>query len=330
MTPPRSPSELTGEGALRPAIGVGLGVLLVINATIGTGIFKTPAKVARLSGSMSAALLMWVVGGLIALCGALSLAELAAAMPRAGGIYEYLRRAWGDRVAFVYGWAKLTLLIPSAVGSFAKLTAEAAASLFGWAPDSAREAWVSVALVLLCAIANVVGVRSSAIQQAIVTIAKYLGVAFLGFVGLALTARGAPPPSDAAAPHFNASPTLIGCFGALVSVMWAYDGWADLASLAGETRDPGRTLPRALIAGTIAINHGGVVLRGEGDQKDGTVLKATGTGHRTLIRIGGDSGKTIRQKIRKKPAPSIIAALTSSVASSSRSVPSPKLNSTKE
>lgn len=107
------------EGAMRREIGVFLGVALVVNATIGTGIFKTPAKVARLAGSLPAAMAVWVAGAVIALCGALTLAELSAAMPRTGGIYEYLRRAWGEKLAFLFGWAKLTLLIPSAVGSFA-------------------------------------------------------------------------------------------------------------------------------------------------------------------------------------------------------------------
>jgi amino acid transporter len=104
------------EASMRREIGALLGVALVVNATIGTGIFKTPAKVARLAGSTGAALAVWAAGAAIALCGALALAELAAALPRTGGIYEYLRRAGGGRVAFVFGWAKLTLLIPSAVG----------------------------------------------------------------------------------------------------------------------------------------------------------------------------------------------------------------------
>src|SRR5437870_3954218 len=106
---------------MRREIGALLGTFIVVNATIGTGIFKTPAQAARLAGSLPAAMAVWVTGGLVALAGALSLAELAAAMPRTGGVYEYLRRSYGPTPAFVFGWAKLTLLIPSAVGSFAKL-----------------------------------------------------------------------------------------------------------------------------------------------------------------------------------------------------------------
>jgi APA family basic amino acid/polyamine antiporter len=245
-------SSQAGESALRPEITLFLGILLVVNATIGTGIFKTPAKVARLSGSMTAAMGVWVLGGVIALCGALSLAELSAAIPRAGGIYEVLRRTWGERVAFVYGWAKLTLLIPAAVGSFAKLTAESLTSFFGWGADTRRDGAIAVGLIALCAAANVTGVKTSAIQQAIVTLAKYLGVALLGIIGIGLTVHGPVPGVDPSVPY-ELTPTVTGCFTALVSVMWAYDGWADLSSLAAEVRNPGRTMPRALIAGTAAI-----------------------------------------------------------------------------
>jgi APA family basic amino acid/polyamine antiporter len=242
---------------MRREIGALLGVALVVNATIGTGIFKTPAKVARLAGSSSAALAVWVAGALIALCGALTLAELAAAMPRTGGLYEYLRRAWGERVAFVFGWAKLTLLIPSAVGSFAKLGAEAATSLLGLAPDPRRDTYAALGFLAVCAASNLLGVRASARQQAAVTAAKYGGVLLLAALGLFATAPTAAAvaalSAGATAPPFAPAATVGGCFAAMVPVMWAYDGWADLASLAGEVRDPGRSLPRALVAGTLAI-----------------------------------------------------------------------------
>jgi amino acid transporter len=244
----------TDEGRLLRAIGPLAGVLIVVNATIGTGIFKTPAKVARLAGSLEAYMLVWVAGGVIALCGALTLAELAAALPRTGGIYEYLRRAWGRSVAFLFGWTMLVLLIPSALGSFARLAAEAVSALTGAAPDRTRESLVAVGILAACAVANLFGVRSSTQVQSGVAAAKYLGVALLALLGLfAPLAAGATVPVPADAPTFLTTPTLAGCFTALVSVMWSYDGWADLSRVSGEVRDPARTLPRALILGTLAI-----------------------------------------------------------------------------
>jgi amino acid transporter len=248
------PASAVGEAALRRDIGLLLAVLLVVNATIGTGIFKKPASVVRLTGTLDAAFGVWIAGGVIALCGALSLAELAAMMPRAGGLYEYLRRTYGPTAAFMLGWTKLTLLVPSAVGSFGRLAGEALTSTLGLAPDRSRETVFAVFFVLVCVAVNLLGVKTSAIQQAVITAAKYLGVVALAVIGIFVATRvdastALPPPE----PGFATRATLTGCFGALVSVMWAYDGWADLASLSGEVRAPERNLPRALVVGTVAI-----------------------------------------------------------------------------
>lgn len=234
------------EQNLRRAIGPLLGILIVVNATIGTGIFKTPAQAARLAGSLPLVLVVWAVGGVMALAGALSLAEVAAAHPRAGALYEILRRAYGPTTAYLLGWTKLTLLIPSAVGSFARLGAEAVRSLVGWAPSETRDALLAAALVAVAAAVNLMGVRLSAIGQGIITTAKYLGVLGLAALGLFAPAATAPEP-------VSLVPTVGGALAALVAVMWAYDGWANLSMLAGEMRDAERSLPRALALGTLAI-----------------------------------------------------------------------------
>ncbi|MBL8625293.1 MAG: APC family permease [Myxococcales bacterium] len=248
--PPLHPD--VGEHRLERRLGLWLAIAVVINATIGTGIFKTPAKIARLTGAVPALFLVWIAGAVIAICGALTLAELAAAHPRSGGVYEYLRRAWGRHVAFVFGWTKLTLLIPSAVGSFARLAGEALASLLGLAPGSSAETALALVVLVGCVAVNVLGIRQAVIQQAILTALKYVGVAVLAVIGIGAALGGgghvvAPPLAT------GPGPSLLGAFGALVSVMWVYDGWADLTSVAGEVRDPARTLPRALITGTLAI-----------------------------------------------------------------------------
>lgn len=246
-----------GEGLLARELGPVLASLVVVNATIGTGIFKTPAEVARLSGSAGEVAAVWVAGAVVALAGALSLAELAAAYPRAGGIYEYLRRAYGGRVAFVFAWTKLVLLIPSAVGSFAKLAAEAAVTLAGRGAATTREAdLLAVLFVAGCAGANVAGVRQTSTRQAVVTVAKIAGVVAVAAIGL-FAAHGAgvvPSAADGAGAGAGAGVRASGgLLAALVAVMWAYDGWADLSALAGEVEQPRRTLPRALAAGTAIV-----------------------------------------------------------------------------
>lgn len=240
---------ITGERALRREIGLVAATAIVVNATIGTGIFRTPAQVLRDAGTMEAALAVWVAGAVIALAGALSIAELAASMPRAGGLYEFLRRLYGPRIAFVYGWTKVILLAPSSVGSFALLSADALLSLTG--ADAAFARPVALGVVLVLGTLTLGGVRASAVQQTVITVMKITGVLALGLFGLALPFDVAPPEAPTAA--FALAPSALGMASALVAAMWAYDGWADLAALGGETRAPGRTLPRALLLGTLVV-----------------------------------------------------------------------------
>lgn len=240
----------TGEGALRRELGLVAATAIVVNATIGTGIFRTPAQVVRHAGTTGASLAVWIAGAVVALAGALSIAELAAAMPRAGGLYEFLRRLWGPRVAFVYGWTKVILLAPSSVGSFALLAADALLSLAG--ADAAWARPVALGVVAVLGALTLTGVRASAAQQTLVTVLKITGVLALALLGLALPFDASAPPPPPTEP-FALEPTALGLATALVAAMWAYDGWADLAALAGETRTPGRTLPRALLAGTVLV-----------------------------------------------------------------------------
>src|SRR3569623_1470268 len=290
MSAPMIPRTDVGEQRLERKLGLWLAIAVVINSTIGTGIFKTPAKIARLTGDVPAMMGVWVAGAVIAVCGALTLSELAAAMPRSGGLYEYLRRAWGPRVAFVFGWTKLTLLIPSAVGSFARLAGEALASLMGLKPGSPAETALAVGVLLVCVGVNVLGIRQSVTQQAILTALKYVGVLALAVLGVGAAfghaATATPMPLTT-----GGGPSLIGVFGALVSVMWAYDGWADLTSVAGEVKQPERTMPRALLAGTLAIagvylltNVGYVLVLGLGEVSERAQVPIR------AVRVGGGRG----------------------------------------
>jgi APA family basic amino acid/polyamine antiporter len=244
----------TGERNLVRELGPMAAAAIVVNATIGTGIFKKPAEIVRQAGSLEAAFVVWLLGAALAFAGALCFAELAASMPRAGGMYEYLRRAYGPRAAFLYGWTKITLLLPSAVGSFALLGAEAIAGLFALEADRSRDVVIAISIIVGCASVNVLGVRASALWQAAITTVKYAGIVLLALFGLlAPLAAGAEVPLVQSAPVYREGHSVEGVFAALVAVMWAYDGWADLSSLAGEAKNPGKTLPRALLAGTIAV-----------------------------------------------------------------------------
>jgi amino acid transporter len=223
---------------------------IVIGITIGSGIVRSPAGVAQKVPDPWLMLGLWVAGGLISLCGALSFAELAAALPEAGGYYVYLREGWGRPVAFLFGWAQLVLIRASALGGLAIAFAEYAFKSFGLDPASHAMAsrGVAAGALLASAAVNVVGLRTGAAVVSVSTVGKLLALAFLIISALVLRNGPAHPFLP------TGEPISAGNMGlALVSVLWAYDGFADVSYAAGEVKNPQRTLPLAIVLGTLGI-----------------------------------------------------------------------------
>jgi len=242
------------EGRLPRTLGLWSSVALVVGITIGSGIFRSPAGIARQAPNPFVMIGLWVAGGAITLCGALSLAEIAAALPETGGIYAYLREAWGRRAAFLFGWSELVLIRASALGGIAVVFGEYLLRSFGVDPSShvlvARG--LSAAAIVFAAAVNVRGATLGALVVGVATWAKFGALALLVLASFTLGAS-----HGASAAHFtapSAGPLAVGSIGlALVSVLWAYDGWADLSFASGEVKDPARNLPRAIILGTLAL-----------------------------------------------------------------------------
>jgi APA family basic amino acid/polyamine antiporter len=244
----------TPDGRLPRTLGLWSSVALVIGITIGSGIFRSPAGIARQAPNPLVMIGLWVAGGAITLCGALSLAEIAAALPETGGIYAYLREAWGRRAAFLFGWSELVLIRASALGGIAVVFGEYLLRSFGIDPAShvlvARG--LSAGAIVFAAAVNVRGATLGALIVGVATWAKFGALAMLVLASFALGAS-----HGASAVHFtapSAGPLAVGSMGlALVSVLWAYDGWADLSFASGEVKEPARNLPRAIILGTLAL-----------------------------------------------------------------------------
>ena len=244
----------TSTNQLPRTLGLWSSVALVIGITIGSGIFRSPAGIAQKVPSPALMLALWVVGGLITLCGALSLAELAAALPQTGGFYAYIREGWGRRAAFLFGWAELVLIRASALGGIAVVFGEYLLRSIGIDPVEhyvvART--LSAAAIGFAACANIIGANVGAAIVGVSTLAKFLALVLL--VGASFALGGG---RGASLTHLTASasgPIALGAMGlALVSVLWAYDGWGDLSFAAGEVKNPQRNLPRAIILGTLAL-----------------------------------------------------------------------------
>ena len=230
-------------------LGLMSATAILVGTTIGSGIFRVPATIAGQVGTVGSIALLWIVGAIVAVFGALTLAELAALYPRSGGIYVFLREAYGPLPAFLFGWTELLVIRPSALGALAILFAEYTGHFFPQLGTIGQRVLAALAIAVLAA-TNVRSIDWGAVVANVTTVAKagaLIGVALLVFIFGDMS-------TGALAQPISWSPTTWGGFGvALISVMWAYDGWADLTFVSGEVRDPERTLPRALLGGVAII-----------------------------------------------------------------------------
>jgi APA family basic amino acid/polyamine antiporter len=220
---------------------------VLVGITIGSGIFRVPAGTAGILGVPGAVVFAWILGGAIALTGALTIAELAAALPRSGGVFAFLLEAFGPLPAFLFGWSELVVLRAAALGAIATIFAEYLGYFVHFDPATIRR--VGAIAIIGIGLLNYVGVRAAAGVMNLVTVAKFSAIALLGVLAFAAGSGTA----EHFTPVWSGQVSLSLLATALVQIMWTYDGWADVSFMSGEVRDPGRTLPRALIAGTLTI-----------------------------------------------------------------------------
>jgi amino acid transporter len=222
-------------------------IMVSVGIAIGSGIFRVPATVAAQLQAPGMILICWVLGGVISLCGALTVAELAGALPRSGGIFAYLLEGYGPLPAFLFGWAELVVIRAAALGAIATIFAE---YLGYFVPLSAMQVrYVAALAIVLIGAINYAGVQRAAAVLSATTAVKYAVLLALGL--LAFTARGGSASHFVPAWPATTSFSLLAT--ALIPVMWTYDGWVDPASMAGEIKNPQRNLPLALITGAAAV-----------------------------------------------------------------------------
>jgi APA family basic amino acid/polyamine antiporter len=226
-------------------------VSIVIGGVIGSGIFLVPKSIAAVLPSPLLMLSVWVVGGLLSYFGALAFAELGAAMPEAGGMYVFLREAYGPLLSFLFGWT-LFLVIDS--GAIATLTVAFTSRylpyFFKMSPLAIKA--VSVAFIVFLAAVNIIGVRAGANLQNLLTIIKTGALIIVAGV-IFIFGKGNLSNFVSPAPDLK-SPGLLGAFGiGLVAVLWAYKGWEGTTYSAGEIKKPERNIPLGLLIGTLSI-----------------------------------------------------------------------------
>ncbi len=226
------------------------GVALLVGSTIGSGIFVVPSLIAQRVPEPGLVLFIWVFSGLLVLCGALALAELGAMLPQSGGLYVYMREAYGPFWAFLYGWTIMLVVIP---GSIAALCSAFLLYLTHFVPMAPLlQKTLGIGLLLGLAFVNTRGTRLGAGVQNLFTVLKVAGIASL--VGMALlTGRGDTANFSPVAPD-HLSPGVLSAIGvAMIATLFAYDGWHFVGFVAGEIEDPGRNLPRSIFFGIAVV-----------------------------------------------------------------------------
>jgi amino acid transporter len=242
-----------------------MAVAVVVGTVIGSGVFKKPQAVAESVPFFGEVFLVWVLGGVLAVLGALSLAEVAVLYPRAGGNYVFLREGYGRLAGFLWGWVEFGIIKGASVAALATIFTESLHDVLREVagPGSGRyvlglweQKLLTVAVIGVLALVNVRGVRWGGFLQLLITLVKVaslLAIAVLPFAVLALSRGDATPvQADNLTPVWPARGgfRLGSLITALLGVLWAYHGWMNAAPVAEEIREPRRNLPLALIAGT--------------------------------------------------------------------------------
>jgi len=239
------------QTTLPRTLGLISAVAVLIGSTIGTGVFRSPAGIALKVPDEGLYLLLWALGGFFSLFGALTLAELAGSLAQTGGGVVYLREGWGKLPAFLFGWSELTIIRASALGAVATVFAEYFLRLLRI--NSPRGVhYVAAAAILLVAVFNILGVKLGALVQNLTTGAKYGALVILVLAAFVIGGNNPAPPPEV--PVAVPEHTTLVMFGlAFISLLWVYDGWADVTFLSGEVKRPERNLPLAIIGGTLAV-----------------------------------------------------------------------------
>lgn len=237
--------------SLRRELGVFDATMVVVGGIIGAGIFINPAIVAARLPSGTLVIAAWVFGGAIALAGAFVFAELAAALPQAGGEYAYLRDAYHPLVGFLFGWASLFLIQGGGIAAVAITFAQYLLRLTGRAGASPTP--IAIAALVLLAFVNVLGVKPGSRLLNALVIAKIAILAVLIVGGLSVAPGAAATARAAVSAIPLASVGVLGFGAALVPIFFSYGGWQSANLVAEETRDPRKTLPRALVAGIVVV-----------------------------------------------------------------------------
>jgi len=238
-------STINFPKSLKREIGFLEAITVVIGMVIGSGIFFKPSIVFKNAGSPTIGILAWVAGGIITMASGLTIAEIAAAIPKTGGIFVYLKELYGEKWAFLFGWVQTVIYVPGSVAALAIVLATQATNFVPM--SSLEQKLFAILMLLVITTANVLSTKLASKIQFVSTIAKLIPLIIIIAIGLIKgTAHSfsLPVGSAAAGAGFGA---------AMLGTLWAYDGWVSVSNMAGELKNPKKDIPRSIIIGLVLI-----------------------------------------------------------------------------
>ncbi len=229
-------------------------IMIAVGSTIGSGIFRTPGGIAAHVHLPEYVIALWVLGGIAALTGALTFAEMGSMFPGAGGLYVYLREAYGDAVGFVYGWFILFISTSGSIAALSLVCVEHLMYLFGFGRDHPMELPLAVGMIVFLTVVNLFGVKIGEWIANLFTGAKLLGLVIIVCAGLFFAGPEAAA-ANTASDFANTPPTNLWTAFALafVGVLWSIGGWHHASYMAGEAQNPQRNVPRAMVLGALIV-----------------------------------------------------------------------------
>lgn len=232
------------QGAPRQTLSIADAVAIIVGLIVGAGIFGTPSIVAGAVGSESLLVTVWIAGGIFSIIGALCYAELATAFPSAGGEYHFLQRAFGRSLAFLYGWARMTVIVAGSIAVFAYLFGDYISRIINLGAYSSA-IWAAIVVGALTVV-NYLGIREGKTTQNLFTALEVGGLVLIVVAGLLLAPVPAAPAASAAA---GGQPWYMGAGigSAMVFVLFTYGGWNDAAYISAEVRDRERNMAKSLL-----------------------------------------------------------------------------------
>ncbi|MDK2867329.1 MAG: basic amino acid/polyamine antiporter, family [Clostridiales bacterium] len=236
---------------LKREISLASAMTMVIGVVIGSGIFFKATPVFSHAGSAFMGIMAWILGGIITMASALTITEIATAMPETGGIFVYLKRLYCEEIAFLFGWMQTVIYVPGVSAALAIILVSQATYFIPL--SSVVQKLVAIAFIFFIIIMNIFSTKLGSRIQLLATIGKLIPIAVIIFSGLILGTADGYHAVFGNMMQSVSSVTLSGFGAAILGTLWAYDGWVGVGNVAGEMKNPGKDLPKAIILGLFIV-----------------------------------------------------------------------------